>query len=36
MSDCGSGDKTILVCHMILQDHLITGPMTGMGKSLLW
>ena len=22
---CGSGDITVLVCHMILQDHFING-----------
>ena len=30
---CDSGDKMILVCHVILQDHNIKGTSEFMGRS---
>ena len=30
---CGSGDIMVLVCHMILQDHVIKGSRHFMGRS---
>ena len=30
---CGSGDKMMLVCHVTLQDQVITGSRDFMGRS---
>ena len=37
-SNChhGSGDIMALVCHMILQDHVIQGSCDFMGGTLSW
>ena len=33
---CGSGDKMVLVCHVISQDHVIKGSFDFMGGRPSW
>ena len=33
---CGSGDITVLVCHMTLHDHVVKGLCDLMGRSPSW
>ena len=33
VGNCGSGDVVTLVCHLILQDHMIKGSCDFIGRS---
>ena len=33
---CGIGDKMVLVCHAILQEHVIKGSCDVMSRSPSW